>query len=60
MLKDVWSYENMLELDTDSVIYKVPLEEGCKQIKLKKKNPSRNFDQSKERYFFLEAIKYPQ
>ena len=34
---DVWSYENMLELDTDNVVYKVPLEKGCKQIKQKKK-----------------------
>ena len=40
LLKDymdvfAWSYENMLEMDTDSVVHKVPLEEGCKPIKQK-------------------------
>ena len=30
-----WSYEDMPELDTDSVVHKVSLEEGCKPIKQK-------------------------
>ena len=30
-----WSYEDMPELDTNNVVYKVPLEEGCKPIKQK-------------------------
>jgi len=30
-----WSYEDILGLDTNTVVHKIPLEEGCKPIKQK-------------------------
>jgi len=32
-----WSYEDMPDLDTNIIVYKIPLEEGCKPIKQKLK-----------------------
>ena len=32
-----WSYEDMSGLDTDIIVHRVPLEEGCKPIKQKQR-----------------------
>ena len=63
-----WSYEDMPGLDTDIVVHRVPLVEGCKPFKQKEENSSRGFNQSecknrKKKQWnagFLEVVKYPQ
>ena len=62
-----WSYEDMPGLDTNIVVHKIPLEEGCKPVKqkLRRAHPDvwikvkaeleKQWDAS-----FLEVVRYPQ
>jgi hypothetical protein len=38
-----WSYEDMPGLDTNIVVHKIPLEEGCKPVKQKLRRATQIF-----------------
>jgi hypothetical protein len=61
-----WSYEDMPGLDTNIVVHKIPLEEGCKPVKqkLRKAHPDIWIKVKAElekqwNVGFLEVVKYP-
>ncbi|XP_073261302.1 uncharacterized protein [Populus alba] len=62
-----WSYEDMAGLDTDIVVHRIPLVEGCKPIKkkLRRTHPEILIKVKAEiekqwNVGFLEVVKYPQ
>jgi hypothetical protein len=62
-----WSYDDMPDLDTDIVVYRVPLVEGCKPFKqkLRRTHPEvliKVNAKIKKQWNagFLEVVKYPQ
>jgi hypothetical protein len=62
-----WSYEDMPGLDTNIVVHKIPLEEGCKPVKQKLRRAHPNVwikvKAELEKQWnasFLEVVKYPQ
>jgi hypothetical protein len=62
-----WSYENMSGLETDIVVHRVPLVEGCKPVKqkLRRTHPDVLIKVKAEikkqwNTGFLKVVKYPQ
>jgi hypothetical protein len=62
-----WSYEDMLGLDRNIIVHKIPLEEGCKPVKqkLRRAHPDIWIKVKAElekqwNAGFLEIVKYPQ